>query len=314
MWEIILWSVVFVVSLTVLVKASDVFTGSAEKIGIMLGIDAFIIGATVVSIGTSFPELVTSLVAVFTGAPEIVPGNVIGSNIANIFLIMGTGAIIAGKLQLRYNLLPIDLPLLVASAGFLALMGWDGEYSRGESVILMLCFIVFIFYTVENSRQRKVILPEGADKPVRSIKPVITLIASALMVYLGANYTIRAIIELSEILQIGRELIAVTAVALGTSLPELAVTISAVRKKNVEMLVGNVLGSNIFNSFAVLGVSGMVSSLPVSPDLLALGLPAMIIATILFLVTVVDRQVTKWEGWIFLILYLFFVLKIFHLI
>lgn len=314
MWELLWWCGIFVVSLSVLIKASQYFTESAEKIGLMFGISSFIIGVTIVGIGTSLPELITSIVAVVGNSSEIVAGNVFGSNIANIFLILGMASILARRLKIRYNVLPIDMPILMTSAFFLALTVWDGIFSFGEAILFVICFLVFILYTISK----------GADQGKKNAKdnqpgqlpfqfrPLLIIMASLVFIYFGAQYTIEAVIKISEILQIGTEVIAVSAVAVGTSLPELAVTISAIRKKNAEMVVGNILGSNIFNAFAVMGIPGLIGELKIPDSLLSFGLPVMLIATVLFLVVLVDRQVTKWEGWMFFIFYAFFIGKIFN--
>jgi len=316
MWEFLLWFGIFAVSLFILLKASQYFTDSAEKIGLMLGISHFIIGVTIVSIGTSLPELVSSIVAVIDDSSEIVSGNVLGSNIANIFLILGIASIIGGRFKIKTNLLPVDLPIMMTSAFFLALTIWDGVFSFGEAILFVASFIIFILYAANSGKtsSKATKETEESEKIPFRVKPVLVMILSAVFVYLGATYTIEAVIKISEIFHVGAEIIAMSAVAIGTSLPELAVTISAVKKKNPEMVVGNVLGSNIFNAFAVMGIPGLISELDVPGSLISVGLPVMLAASILFLVVIVDRQVSKWEGWMFLVFYGFFLGKIFNLL
>lgn len=315
MWEFLLWFGIFAASLFVLLKASQYFTNSAEKIGLMLGISHFIIGVTIVAIGTSLPELVSSIVAVVNNSSEIVSGNVLGSNIANIFLILGIASIIGGRFKIKTNLFPVDLPIMMISAFFLTLTIWDGVFSFGESILFVVSFIIFMLYTAnsgkENGKKKNRETGESAKMPFR-VKPVLIMVLSAVFIYLGATYTIKAVIKISEIFDMGTEVIAMSAVAIGTSLPELAVTISAVKKKNFEMVVGNVLGSNIFNTFAVMGIPGLISELKVPGSLISIGLPVMLAASVLFLVVFVDRQVSKWEGWMFLVFYGFFLGKIFN--
>lgn len=311
------WILIFIGSLIVLVKASDYFTASAEKIGLMAGIPQFIVGATIVSMGTSLPELISSIIAVANDSSEIVAGNVIGSNIANILLILGIGAIAAKTLNFRQHILPIDLPIFMTSAFLLAFACWDGVFSFGEAVIFLLGLVFFLLYSI-NARPKKK-NPNGTDAPAPAppkisveAKPFIILVISGVFVYVGARYTIESIIELSAMLNLGKEVIAVSAVALGTSLPELAVTLSAVKSGNPEMVIGNVLGSNIFNAYAVMGIPGLFSDLIIPKDLIDFGVPALIAVSILFLVSAVDRRVSKWEGWLFLLFYAFFIGKMFH--
>ncbi|GAH33655.1 unnamed protein product, partial [marine sediment metagenome] len=125
----LIWIIVFVVSLFVLIKASDYFTHSAEKIGLFFGIPLFIVGATIVAVGTSLPELISSIFAVLRNSSEIVVGNVVGSNVANIFLVLGIAAIVGRRMKLTYELIHVDLPLLIGSAFLLAVTIWDGIFS-----------------------------------------------------------------------------------------------------------------------------------------------------------------------------------------
>ncbi len=141
------------------------------------------------------------------------------------------------------------------------------------------------------------------------------LILSSIGLYLGAKYTIGSVVKISELLQIGVEIIAVTAVAVGTSLPELLiVTISLAVKKNPEMAIGNVLGSNIFNTFVVMGIPGLMGNIIIPETILQQALPLMVVATILFVFATQDKQVTKWEGLLFFVFYTWFIGKLFHFV
>ena len=309
--ELLLWSVIFVVSLAVLVKSSDWFTDAASKIGLLLGLPPFIIGVTIVSIGTSLPELISSLVAVYQGSSEIVFGNVVGSNIANIFLIIGIASVISKKLDISYELIHVDLPLFVGSAFLLFLTVADGDYSRGEAIICIAGFLVYSFYTISQREDAD----EGSGKNKGSISTQALILAgSSTAIFFGANYTIESITKLSEIVGIGKDIIAVSAVALGTSLPELLVTISAAKKGDPELAVGNVLGSNIFNTLMVMGIPGLLGKLVISKDLVSDGLITMLVGTILFFFVTQDKQVTRWEGLLFFIFYGWFIGNLFDFI
>lgn len=314
MVELITWSVIFVISLVALVKSSDFFTGAAEQIGIMLGISPFVVGVTIVATGTSLPELISSIVAVLDGATEIVTGNVLGSNVANIFLIFGVAAIVGRSMKFQHNMLPVDLPLMMGSALFTGMAIWDGRFSLGEAVIFIACYLIYTLYLIFEGQAAAKVHRSAADHPQFAWKPVVVLLVSGLAMVFGAKYTISSVIRISEILDVGKELIAVSAIAIGTSLPELAVSVSAVRKKNVEIAMGNVVGSNIFNCLAVLGVPGLFGALEVPSTLITIAMPVMIIATILFFVVTVDRRVSKWEGWLFFLFYGFFLGKTFHIL
>ena len=303
----------FVLSLIVLIKASGVFTGAAEKIGISFGIPSFIIGVTIVSIGTSLPELISSVLAVLNGSSEIVIGNVAGSNVTNIFFVLGVVAIAGKKLEIDYELLQVDLPLLVGSAMLLYATVADGVFTSGEAVVCLVGFIVYFLYALGVEKRL-----EGDGDVNRKGNgvggSVLILLLSAVFIYLGAKYTIESIVRLSDELKIGKEIIAASAVALGTSLPELMVSLTAAKNGKPEMAVGNLLGSNIFNSLAVMGVSGLVGVVIIPAGLLTFALPLMVGATLLYAFITMDKQITMWEGGFLVLFYLFYLGKLFNLL
>ncbi len=313
MQEILLYSLIFAASLALLAKSSDFFTDAAEKIGLLLGLPAFIIGVTIVAIGTSIPELVSSLVSISEGAPEFVVSNVVGSNITNIFLVIGIASVIGKQpIKITYDLVSVDLPLFVGSAFILALEGADGRFTLGEAILSIIGYVMYLFYTVKGSGEAPETpeedLPVHVERSKRAlIQQLLIITLSSVFIYIGARYTIESIIKLSELLNIGKEIIAVTVVAFGTSLPELAVTINATLKGKAELAVGNVLGSNVFNTFMVMGVPGLVQELPVPPLVQQVSVPTMVAGTILLFFATQDQELTIWEGWLFFILYAWFV-------
>jgi len=313
----LMWIGIFIVSLGVLIKSSQVFTKQAEKMGLLLGIPPFIVGVTIVAFGTSLPELVSSILAVAMNSSEIVVGNVMGSNITNIFLIMGCSAIIGKNIRLTYALADVDLPIMMASAFLFALMIWDKHFTRWESFLSLCGLMVYLGYTIYAARHniqspRK---NEKLKKPViySHVITLILIIISGGFVYLGARYTVESIVKISDLIGIGKEVVAASAVALGTSLPELAVSIMAVRQGQSEMAVGNILGSNIFNTFAVMGIPSLFGTLYI-PDTMVSGvLPIMIIASILFLFITQVKRISQWEGLMLIVFYAYFLSQLFVL-
>lgn len=304
----LLWLLVLIVSLAALIKASDWFTEAAEAIGLRLGIAPFVVGATIVAFGTSLPELVSSILAVLDGASEIVAGNVIGSNVANLLFALGLSASVARHMDIKHDMLRFDLPMLVGAALVTVMVVLDGRIDRFEALGLLAALALYIHHMATDGSNSQlatdaVIAPDHGQNLPRA---GLTLILSGVVVYFGAKYTIRAVIGLSQSLDIGTDAIAATAVAFGTSLPEVAVTIAAARQNRAELAVGNLLGSNVFNSFAVLGVSALVGPLAVLPLMLNVALPTMLAATALTLVILLKRAMSKWEGWLMLILYVLF--------
>ncbi len=307
----LIWPAVFALSLLILIKASDYFTSAAEKIGIFFGIPTFIIGATIVAFGTSLPELVTSLIAVFNNSSEIVAANVIGSNITNILLVLGIVTITCGKIKINFNIIHIDLPFLVGSSFLLAIAIWDGKFDLFDTFLFLSALTVFIWYTMTKREKQESNREVSENEKKIIVKALVTLVLSCLFIYLGARYTIESVIKLAEILNVKKEIIAVSAIALGTSLPEVMVSLSAARKGNAEMAVGNILGSNIFNSFAVMGIPALFGTLVIPASILTFALPIMLIASILFYVICHDNEVSLWEGWMLIIFYVFFIGKLF---
>ncbi len=312
------WTAVFIFSLFVLLKSSQYFTESAERIGVYFGIPQFIVGVTIIAIGTSLPELVSSIIAVLEDSSEIVIGNVVGSNIANICLIIGVAAVVGKELTTKYDLISVDLPLFAGSSFLFALMIWDGRFSFGEALLCIVGIVLYMFYAVSVGREqgKRAVTGAGAGGERRALGwtiPVV-LALSAGFIYLSAKYTVESVVRISEILNVGKEIIAVSAVALGTSLPELSVSVTAARKGKSELAIGNVLGSNIFNSFAVMGIPALFGAVVVPPSILGFSLQLMLMVTVLYVFIAQDKKITKWEGALFLLIYCFFIGRIFNLL
>jgi cation:H+ antiporter len=316
--SVILGVVIFVVSLAVLIKASDFFTGAAEKIGIKLGIPAFIIGVTIVAVGTSLPELISSIFAVTGGVSEIVIGNVLGSNIANILLILGVVAFVSRKIETDYEILKVDLPIFFASAMFVVFVSFDGIINMWEGIIGLLGAVVYFSFagmSSRNSGSKKVKKIRCEKKELRRdslLFQLLIVFVSGIFIFFGAKYLIDSVIRLSDIFNIGKEIIAISAVALGTSLPELFVGVQAARKGNAGMAFGNVLGSNIFNSFIVLGIPALIGPLIVPQGIIMFSLPVMVGASFLYFFMIQDKQLTIWEGLILLLFYVMYIGKVFE--
>jgi cation:H+ antiporter len=305
---------VLIVSLAALIKASDWFTAAAERVGLALGMPAFVVGMTIVAVGTSLPELVASILAVLRGASEYVAGNVVGSNIANLLLVLGLAAIVDGHLRVRFELVHVDLPFLAGSAFFLALVLWDGEVGRIEALLCLTGLAIYGWYVLSAKPS---VLTEPVSEAEQAPRPAwprtgLVLLGSAGLIYVGADYTVRSVVEIAQLVGIGAELIAASAVALGTSLPEVAVTVAAARRGQPEMAVGNVLGSNVLNSFAVVGISGLFGRLTVPDSLLDFAVPVMLIATILAFFMIMEKEMTKWEGWLMILFYVYFIGALFN--
>ena len=306
--DLLLYIGIFVVSLATLLKASDWFVDSAESIGLSMGISPFIIGVTIVAFGTSLPELATSIASVFAGESEIVIGNVVGSNITNIALVLGLTAVVVKNIEIENDLWLIDMTFLWASAFLLWFVLYDLSLNVFECILLLMGLGLFLTYSFKSGRAAG----DKEDNPKAKARDYLFLLLGGVLVYLGADYTIYAITKISALLSIPSKLIALSAVAIGTSLPEVVVSLSAARRGKASIAIGNVLGSNVFNTFIVMGVPGLLGNLVIPPDISAFYLPLMIVMTVLFGVMAFDRVITRWEGWILLLFYLLFMGHIFQ--
>lgn len=311
---IILWSAIFIVSLIVLVKGADWLIVSSEKIGLSIGLSPFIVGVTIVGIGTSLPELVSSIFAVLEGAVDVPVANAVGSNIANILLIIGFSAVISKRLMVDKDLIDLDLPLVAGSTALFIGMGWDGVITFGESLLLMLGFGVYLLYTIlhkdiniEELSDKKIV-----KKPKITIKDIVMLIIGILGLILGSKYLIESLISLSSILNVATGVIAITAVAVGTSLPELLVSAKAALQGKSEVALGNIFGSNVFNILVVIGLPGLFKTLTLDAQTLYIGIPTLIVTTLLFVISGISKRIYSWEGLFFLLIYVLFIAKLFN--
>ncbi len=316
MLSLLIWIIIFIVSLAILVKSSDIFTDSSEELGLYYKLPKFVIGVTIMAIGTSLPELVSSIAAIMQNNSEIVTGTVVGSNIANILLVFGVIAMFSKKFKLKYNAAKVDIPIFFIATSLLIVFALDGSIKFFEGIILLTFLILYLFYTIKKKGA-------GLDEEIEQIehisrmdifKEYLTLVISLFFIMLSANFTIKAVTNISELVGIGKELIALSVVAFGTSLPELMVSISSIKKNNVEMAIGNILGSNIFNILAVVGIPAIFKTLIVAPSLLSIAIPFLIIASISFVLIIQYKEINKWEGIMLLLIYVIFILKTFNLL
>ncbi len=295
------------ISIFVLVKSADYFTESAEKIGLYLKLPPFVVGITIVSIGTSLPEFVTSIFAILDKQSEIVAANVIGSNIANIFLVLGVSAIASKGLLTEHDIMKVDLPILAASAFMLYICLQDGSFDYKEGLLSLFGITAYMVYA-GKSRTNSF---ENIKIEKLELKTPITLIISTILVNFSAKYTVINVVDISRLLHISTGAIAASAVAVGTSLPELMVSLNAAKKGNFEMSIGNVIGSNIFNTFGIMGAASLVGKVAVDKGTLTLSLPVMILATLLIVFSLQNKAMSKWIGYIFIIFYTLYIMKLF---
>ncbi|MBU1992552.1 MAG: sodium:calcium antiporter [Patescibacteria group bacterium] len=311
--QIALWSITFLVAIAVLLIGADIFTKNSEKLGKIFGIPQFIIGITIVSIGTSLPELLTSIIAIAKGEPEFVAANVIGSNVANILLFIGITTLILKKIDFKEKNIGHDLLILGGITATFILMILDAKLVMYEAVILLIGYAGYAAYKVISSLTWKEKVTEIIEEPEKFTWKIPTLIAlGAVGVYFGAEYTVESIIKIAEITKINSTFLVFTAVALGTSLPELTVSIMTAIRGNFGISLGNIFGSNFFNTTLIFGIAGLVSDLPMSASMMKVGIPFLIVATYLFTTSAAHKKSFSLdEGILCLAIYGIFITQLF---
>lgn len=288
---------------------------SASSLAVKLGIPNIVIGLTIVAFGTSAPELVVNVFAAVSGSTEMVLGNVLGSNIFNVLGILGISAVIF-PLTVKTNTTWLEIPLsLLAAVGVLILAAdvmLDGSttnlISRSEGIVLLLFFTIFLVYNLTVAKAGDA--EEQTETPqYSSTKAVLFIILGLAGLIIGGRLIVTSAVGIAETIGLSERVIGLTVVSIGTSLPELATSIIAVRKKNVDIAIGNVVGSNIFNIFLILGVSTTVAPLQVSGnaffDILVNILAGLLL--FIFIFTGKGRQLERWEGMIFILFYIAYV-------
>jgi cation:H+ antiporter len=280
----------------------------------------FATGVLIVSAGTSLPELVASIVAASNGSTAIVVGNVLGANLSNLLLVMGAVAVFARRsVRLSDQYILIDLHFLLGSALLAGLVLRDGTASRIEGGALLVAYAVYMLYLVREGRTEKD-LTVGVDAAAVQAAPrfprrdVAVMVGTAALIYVGARFTIGSLESLAFELGVAPDLVALTLLSLGTTLPELVVSAMAARAGKADVAVGNVLGSCVFNTLAVIGTASLVRPLVATPDMLELPLPVFGAAALLFYLLTLDKRVSSWEGWLFLLVYGLFILEVARLV
>lgn len=305
---LIFWIAVFVISLFALVKGADWLLVSAEKIGLKIGLSPFVVGITIVAFGTSFPELISSFVAMSQGVSEIVAANAIGSNITNILLVAGISAVVARRLAVTKDLIDLDLPQIAITTAIFVAIAADGQIVFFESIFLLITYLIYLGFSLiykDDEAHKKVVRPKVTTTDLLML--VIGIIGLAI----GARYLIDSIVALADILAVNTGVIAITAVALGTSLPELIVSVKAALRRRSEVALGNIFGSNVFNILVVVGLPGIFGTITMDAKTWTIGLPMLAISTLLLVISGISRKIHVQEGALYILLYVIFIAKLF---
>ncbi len=296
----------------ILIYGANKLVDGGAALAHRLNIPNIVIGLTVVAFGTSAPELVVNILSSLDNRSALALGNILGSNIFNILCILGITAIIY-PIAIKKATTWVEVPLTVFAAVLLLIMFGDDHWpqrspyiiSRAEGIILLCFFAIFLAYTLILARKGG-ISEEVTIKPYNTWQSLGCVILGLAGLILGGRLLVRGAVNIAEMLGISQRIIAITILSIGTSLPELATSFIAARKKNTDMAIGNVVGSNIFNTFLILGISAVISPIDMSTENL-IDIGVNIVASgllFLFIFSGKGRQIEKREGGLFFIFYI----------
>ncbi|GIG53481.1 calcium/sodium antiporter [Demequina activiva] len=299
--------------LVALAWSADKFVMGAATVARYLGMAPLLIGMIVIGFGTSAPEMVVSAFAAADGAPEIALGNAFGSNIANIGLILGVSAILL-PIIVKRGILHKELPLLVVVTGIAWMLMSDGELSTGDAGVLVLLLAVLLTWQIMSARQHqgddleKDVERSTGDRAMSKRAAWTWLVVGVVLLVLSSRLLVWGAVEIAESLGWSDLVIGLTVVAIGTSAPELASAIAAVRKGENDLALGNVIGSNLFNTLGVVGIAGLIAPAVVSDELLTRDLPMVMGMTLLVVIFGFrwrrDGRINRVEGVALLVLWI----------
>ena len=300
-----------VLGFVILIKGADLFVDGASGIASNLKVSKMLIGLTIVAFGTSAPELAVGIKSIVSGNGDIVLGKVIGSNILNVFLILGVSAVFH-SLTVKNNTVKKELPITMLITTLFAVLMSDhifdktvkNAFTRSDGIILLLFFSVFIYYLISISKKKEAIEENKDVKKLPIFKAIIYTLLGLIGIILGSNFVVDSASFIAKTLGVTERLIALTIIALGTSLPELVTSITATRKGEYDIAIGNVVGSNIFNIGMVIGIpTSIIGGIGII-NFSYIDITVMITASVLlFMFSYNDYKISKKEGILFLILF-----------
>ena len=293
--EILLLAVGF----AMLVKGADWFVDGTSGVARKLGIPQLVVGLKIVAIGTSAPEAAVSNTAALKGNASIAIGNVVGSNILNILIILGITGVIT-SVAIQKSTLWVEIPYMLVVTIVLILMGLDGTVSRVEGVILWVMFIVYLvylFYLAKNGKE------ENEEVTTSTWKLILYAIVGGVVVVWGSDITVDAATTIAQMMGISERFIGLTIVALGTSLPELVTSVTAARKGNADIAIGNIVGSNIFNILFVIGTAALIIPVPYASGFIIDGIVAVAAGVLLWISVFKKLELRRSWGIVMLVSY-----------
>ncbi|MEE0134229.1 MAG: calcium/sodium antiporter [Treponema sp.] len=309
--EMVIQLALLALGFVLLVKGADWFVDGAASVAAKLGIPQLVIGLTIVAMGTSAPEAAVSLTAAFHGNADITIGNVVGSNIMNVLVILGLAAMICPMAVAKLTVF-VDIPVTLVMSLVLFGLGFDGSISRLDAAILLVVFIGYLSYLFLMTK-KGLISGESEEEgaKIQSVPKALLFTAIGLaLIIVGSSFAVDAASAIAKMLGLSERFIGLTIVALGTSLPELFTSVAAAIKKNPDMAIGNIVGSNIFNILFIVGLSGMVIPVPFASAFRFDTLVAAATMLLLLLLSLPKRRLGRIDGFILLMGYMAYFLEI----
>ncbi len=306
--------VIFVIAMAALIWGADLLVRESERIALKFKISEFVIGATLIALGTSLPEMAASIAASAEGKSQIAIANVIGSNILNITLVLGTIFLISSKINPDRDFFAKDSTWAIVPVFIFLLMIIDGEISRFDAVLLLLLMGAYIMFLLKEARGIIAAEIEELEEELREeggqgfnwLKTLALVTAGLLLVIIGANFTIESASDIARGFGISEWIIGIIMISLGTSLPELVVSISASIKGKVDMAIGNIIGSNMANTTIVLGAAALTSPMKLDTSAYLFDLGTMLIVTLMLVFLTANKLYNKSAGiTLFIVLGLF---------
>ncbi len=312
--DILIIILYFIIGLAALYLGGEGLVRGASNLARMMGISPMVIGLTVVAFGTSSPEFLVCIMAALQGSSDIVIGNIVGSNISNIALILGVSAILC-PIVINIKLIKIEVPIMIVLSLLLYALAWGLRIGRLEGAFIFSALIAFVVYSYYAARKESH-KPEPGFEEIKKnggyLKQLMFLILGLLGLIIGARLLVDSAISIAQMFGVSEFIIGITAVAIGTSLPELSTSIVAALRKEQDIIVGNIIGSNIFN-IGILGLVSVIQPIKVDPSLLRFEFPVMIFFTILVLPLMrTGFRVSKIEGAFLVLLYAVFIFFLFN--
>ena len=299
--EMLLQIVLLALGFVMLVKGANWFVDGASNIAAKFKIPQLVIGLTIVAMGTSSPEAAVSITAALHGNAEITIGNVMGSNILNILLILGLSASIS-RLAVAKSTVWIEIPFLLLVSGLLYVQGLDGTISLLDGAIQLLLFAAYLTYLLIMAKKFPDENPK-TPKQMKLWKAILATVGGLAMVIVGSDLAVDASTTIARIMGLSERFIGLTVVALGTSLPELFTSAAAARKGNADIAIGNIVGSNVFNTLLVVGLSALITPVPFAADFLFDTVIAAGAALLLWVCCMKDKSLKRWHGVLMLLCY-----------